>query len=200
MDPRIRALYSFISNEDEISESVKPVNKCLNITFKSCFENDKFVIKADKQLEIESVLDYLHDELNTGHWSEVPVSVRRAFTAASFVKTVILLHSSNTPEVLQQCLKALDMGLLLGAHLEINTDLLTNCATYLSKHVNEDTETRVTTNEKRKHNSEGLEKFESVKGVPVDVLSCPSLETFNKYFTTKVPLKLQGLLKFFNYK
>jgi lysine-specific demethylase 8 len=195
----ISNLLSFVEDEDELRDSVKGINECVNKTFQVCWNTcNNLNEKTSRVFEIESVLDYLYDELNTGHWSEVPLKVRKAFTAASFAKTIIILKTTMTCThcIIEECLKTLDMGILLGAPLENNSDVLTNCATFLSKQLNNtpncESTQKIETTMKVKSRSQYFDNFENLKGVTVDTLSCPSLETFNnKYFSKKVPLKLQ---------
>ncbi|XP_044270825.1 bifunctional peptidase and arginyl-hydroxylase JMJD5 [Tribolium madens] len=178
-------LLSFVSDLGELSGCTNGLNASIDKTFKSCFKT------LDSKLAVESVLDQLHDELNTGHWSETPLTIRRAFSAASFVKTIILLKNSEiTDDLLRQCLKTVDLGLLLGAPLQINCDLLTKCATFLSKKlVNEKKSIKI---EKRKHEEFYFKDLDQIKGVNIETVVCPSLETFNKmYFAPRKPVKLQ---------
>ncbi|EEZ99556.1 Lysine-specific demethylase 8-like Protein [Tribolium castaneum] len=184
-------LITFVIDKDELRSATVAINPTLDKTYKSCFQDSK--IQANRKLEIESVLDYLHDELNTGHWSKIPITIRRAFSAASFVKTIILLKSSEfTDDLLKQCLKTVDLGLLLGAPLQVNSELLTNCATFLSKKLNERNATCEIQNQKRKHENKDLDNLEQINGVNIDTIVCPSLETFNnKYFVSQKPVKLQ---------
>lgn len=194
---------ALIVDQKEVETSFQNIDRCLSETFINCLvyatQNDTTPKDPQKLFEIESLIDYLHDELNTGHWSEVPLLIRRAFTAASFIKTLILIiHSDN----LEECLRCVDLGLLLGAPLEINCDLLTQVAKFLSeqKSLGDNDVTSCNINKpigkkKRKEVCECLENFDKISATILDTVSCPSLETFNKkYLTPQLPVKLQGCL------
>ncbi|KAJ8955951.1 hypothetical protein NQ314_006800 [Rhamnusium bicolor] len=202
----IRTLINFIISREEL---IKDKNINLNVaqTLNTCFyysvdiENQN--LDSRKLLEIDSVLDFLQDELNTGHWSNVPVHVRRCFSSASLIKCLLLLKCSETysVELLQKCLKCLDMGLLLGAPLEENHELLTNSARHLSEEIkkllgkcNFETIPR-TTSVKRKIDSNNQSQFAKLTGKEIDVVDCPSVEYFNKkYFMEQLPAKLKGCI------
>jgi hypothetical protein len=63
----ISNLLSFVEDEDELRDSVKGINECVNKTFQVCWNTcNNLNEKTSLVFEIESVLDYLYDELNTG--------------------------------------------------------------------------------------------------------------------------------------
>ncbi|XP_056630603.1 lysine-specific demethylase 8 isoform X1 [Diorhabda sublineata] len=152
-----------------------------------------------KLLEIDSILDFLNDELNSGHWSDVPIHTRHYFTIASFVKCLVLLKTNNCDkeQLLKTCLKCLDIGLLLGAPLENNLEILTNSAKVLreeiNKHVLKDSN-KVEIKNKRKITE--YDKFSKIPGILVDSIDSPSIEYFNsKWFLPQTPVKLTGCLE-----
>lgn len=58
-------------------------------TFHECHTfslNPHLKYDALYKIKIDSVCDYLHDIVNTGHWSEVDHSVRQTFSAVSLIK------------------------------------------------------------------------------------------------------------------
>ncbi|KAF5288073.1 hypothetical protein FQR65_LT12123 [Abscondita terminalis] len=188
----IQDLKKLIKNNVEITDIMKNLNADVRATFLQCYEscfdshlkfNDALILKAD------SVVDYLQDELNTGHWSEVPIQTRQAFTCANYVKALIVLHEGN----IQKALHCLDLGLLLGAPLNDNCSLLTESASLLTKTL--DITTHLTANNKRKAHSCGNEAFEKLRGLQVKSVKCPTLEQFTEsYYTPKVPVKLQDCI------
>lgn len=155
---------------------------------------------SNKTFEIESVIDYLHDELNTGHWSEVPLQTRQHFTCASYLKCIILLKSKVISEpTLKDCLKCLDLGLLLGAPLDDN-EILPKSASYLSQILNglqnSTEETLACDNKswKRSIDSDSYDSYRLIKAQEVLCEECPTLERFNKInFINQIPLKLKGI-------
>lgn len=158
--------------------------------------------------EINSVLDYLHEELNTGrlvvflkkiklklflgHWSAVPIEARQNFTIASYLKSLCLLHTRTSTDLLKQCLKAVDMGLLLGAPLEENPQLLCDAASILRQQLqNECIELPPFTTKRKIEDFQ--DSFNTLKGVGVGELEVPSVETFNRnFFIPQIPVKLKG--------
>lgn len=201
----LKKLTGFIKSKRELI-TFKDINSSVIQTLQNSFsysiENEE-VQNSDlnKLFEVESVLDYLQDELNTGHWSEVSIHVRHCFTSASFIKCLILLKYAESfdVELLRNCLKCLDMGLLLGAPLKENSELLTVAAKYLSEEIievsaHECKKTQNFESSKRKFNDDHSTYFEKLNAVEIDTLECPSLEYFNKkYFSTQAPVKLKGL-------
>lgn len=182
---------SHVINTSEINTDVK-------ITFLSCFKYSREVdglVDVNKTLEIDSIIDFLHDELNTGHWSEVPLSTRQCFTCASFIKCLILLKacSSCNMELFKDCLKCLDMGLLLGAPIDDN-EFITKSAHYLVQLIQtKDDLYKTDSTAKRKLDEDYKLTYDLINGKEVSVEVCPSLEHFNKnYFRTQVPVKIQG--------
>lgn len=183
-----------IIQSSSLNRSVKnTLLQCSN----HCF-NEKNSFEKNKLFEIESVIDYLHDELNTGHWSEVPIQTRQLFTYASFLKCIILVKSEKISENgLQKCLKCLDLGLLLGAPIDEN-QLLPTSANYLSKILNSFQINSAETilceiSNKRSIDNKYYEDFELIKAQKISIEKCPSLEKFNQdYFIPQVPVKLTG--------
>lgn len=176
------------------------LNKDVKKTLQDCLHHCLIASTVDnnKIFEIESVIDYLHDELNTGHWSEVPLPTRQHFTCASFVKCIILLKSAELAEkILKDCLKSLDMGLLLGAPLDEN-EILPKAATYLSQ-ILDKLQTTNTPIDVAHSNSDGsaygeyFDSFKLIEAQNVYAEDCPTMECFNKnYFIPQVPVKLKG--------
>jgi len=152
--------------------------------------------------EITSVLDYLHDKLNTGHWSDIPIETRQNFAKASFVKALLLIRLSESvsAETLLECLKCLDMGLLLGAPLGGSPEPLSEAAKFIRMQINSralhNEDIPIATQNKRKFKDDIVKSnFQNLLGKSVDEVELPSIETFNKcYFTPQIPVKLKGCM------
>lgn len=205
-------LLSFVTDSSEITECFKNVDLQCDSLIKSCYtacvkhENS---VDICHKFDIELLLDFLHDELNTSHWSEVSLDVRHAFQAASFLKAIIILKRCTviTVDILREVLKTIDLGLLLGAPLKNNCDLLSQCATFISKEIQateSEESTAINTDStnvnpklsKRKYVANNI--FERLQAKNVAVLKCPSIETFNKlHFLPQFPAKLQGIVVHF---
>lgn len=89
-------LENYLTEFNNKKENVLKYFDILNIhikkTFKECLDiacSPSGEVNSNNILLITTVLDYLHEELNTGHWSEVPLDIRNAFLAASFIKVYI---------------------------------------------------------------------------------------------------------------
>lgn len=202
-------LQSYIVDRNELEETIPKIfqnNSYLTETYGKCLRQlSGDVADSSKSctiIEIDSILDYLHDELNTGHWSEVPVAQRQGFTAASYIKAIILIirvangSEYYRVELLRDCLKCIDMGLLLGAPLTNNPDLLTDCARFLSERIGSVSECALTSY-KRKHCDDSrryrgdYDKLQ--KAIEIEALSKPSLQKFYRdYFVRQKPVKLLG--------
>lgn len=188
-------LISFVTKIEEIENALSEINPCVQNNFHLCFTRCFYKVKLgdteDFSLNIESVLDFLQDELNTGHWSDIPINVRQAFSAASFLKTLFYLQYST--KTLESCLTYLDMGLLLGAPLNENSELLTSSATFLSEQIEILPLNFLEHNEKKRKRGSYSDKFGTLNFSNINTVTCPSLETFNNmYFKAKVPVKLKG--------
>lgn len=192
-------LINLIEDYEEINDAVDKINKTFGNTLKECIINSSDVTNKSignvELLKIDSVIDYLHDELNTGHWSQVPLSTRQCFTIANYVKCLIILKVKEiSDDILKSCLLCLDMGLLLGAPFYKNHKLLTNAAKILSIEINKLTLETVSNTlfTRRPSVNEG---FLSLKGKIIDSADCPSVEFFNNhYFKPQIPVKLTGCM------
>lgn len=87
-------LISYIESTSELLECAKSIHYPFQITFMDCLTvvSDHNPISDVNNLlhKANTVVDFIHDELNTGHWSEVPESTRRVFTAASYIKVSVI--------------------------------------------------------------------------------------------------------------
>ncbi|XP_066151177.1 lysine-specific demethylase 8-like isoform X1 [Euwallacea fornicatus] len=179
--------------------------KCL----KTCFDlqhpdtnADVNMSWKDRFFDVDCILDYIHDELNTGHWSTVPLITRQNYTIASYLKMIFMLYDCDnlTVDVIQSSLNAVDMGLLLGAPIKENPELLNESAKYLQVQLN-CLETRLegpaeTLKRKLQDDDMGLDQeFNELRGVKVETRELPSIETFNKnFFIPQIPVKLTGCM------
>lgn len=121
----------------------------------------------------------------------MPIEVRQNFTTASYLKSLCLLHTHSE---LKQCLKAVDMGLLLGAPLEENPQLLCNAASILRQQLQNDYTNLPQVTAKRKLEDSLQLSYNNLKGVKVEELEVPSVETFNRnFFIPQIPVKLKGI-------
>ncbi|GAB6023390.1 Lysine-specific demethylase 8 [Chamberlinius hualienensis] len=132
------------------------------------------------------LIDYSWEQLNVGHWKDVPVTWRYIYTIASLFKAISLSHQiENISEILKVC----DMGLLLGAPMLDN--ILSKLASNLSKLIK-------TKSDKRPIDSDNITepkhfKLNSYPNIDVSksvqIVSEPSLDNFRRnHFETKIPV------------
>lgn len=197
-----KMLLSYVKDNNEITNCLKTVDCHFDLLLKRCYNAcvQPEIHDTSFKFYVETVLDFLHNELNTGHWSEVPLDVRYAFQAASFIKALLLTKTCAVPltvDILKEALKAIDLGLLLGAPLPNNSDLLIKSATLLSSEIQsfQLQETGPIAESPKNSVDDTLERF---PGKTVTELKRPALETFHKfYFAPQIPVKLQGGLEFY---
>ncbi|GJQ79024.1 hypothetical protein Trydic_g185 [Trypoxylus dichotomus] len=175
---------------------MEDVNPIIQNTFKEVYKacREESIDKVC-QLKIDSVVDYLNELLHIGHWSTVPLSLKKAFYSTSFLKVVVLLQLNSTTEALYEALKCTDLGILLGAPLENDSKLLTNTAMLINRELivldPVKDEVTIESNSKRKHNF-GLKEFDSLNGIEVACKSLPSIECFMKeFYIPEVPVKIK---------
>ncbi|CAG9761720.1 unnamed protein product [Ceutorhynchus assimilis] len=191
-DLLIKQLFGLINAPLEIKKDsslnchvLQTLEKCLKFCLNP-HEDSNDIIFA-----IKFVLNYLYDELNTGHWSKVPIETRQNYTIASFVEALLLLQLSNKidTDLLQQCLKSVDMGLLLGAPINNNEELLTETAKIIREQLVEEP---VVINQA---NTDKECIVNIIAENKIEELEVPSLETFiSKFFNPQLPLKLKGCM------
>ncbi|KAF5282466.1 hypothetical protein FQA39_LY17581 [Lamprigera yunnana] len=188
-------LKNVIKNKLEIISWGCALNRNVKETFEQCyhfcFDSAECQNVDSFLLRIDTVIDYLHDELNMGHWSEVPLDARKAFTGASFLKALVILRSENgaTPENIEKALKSVDLGLLLGAPLHDNSELLTQTAVLLTSKLVANPIER--TSKRKTVDVKCTDSFKKLSGTEVKCLQCPIIEQFNKaYYLPQIPVKL----------
>lgn len=82
-----KKLSALAKGSDEFINSTQLHNPIILNTFKEVGETwRKNSINETHKLMIDSVVDYVHEQLHIGHWSSVPLSTKKAFTASSFLK------------------------------------------------------------------------------------------------------------------
>ncbi|KAL1516900.1 hypothetical protein ABEB36_000735 [Hypothenemus hampei] len=168
-------------------------------TLKICLEaqSRENLENQDYLFQIDAILDYIHEELNTGHWSTVPLTMRENFTVSSYIKAVLMLKNPNelTVDSLEHCLKVIDLGLLLGAPLEENPELLMECAKYLQKEINKYHRDTLINVENKTQYEDHLHYYSNIDAIEIEALIIPSIETFNnKFFQLQIPVILKGCM------
>ncbi|XP_022918393.1 bifunctional peptidase and arginyl-hydroxylase JMJD5 [Onthophagus taurus] len=188
-------IVNYVLNKDEILNAVQ-LQPAFTLLYKTCFKCAFIDENMDENiLNIDVVIDYLHDKLHTGHWSKVPISTRNGYAAASFIKALLLLKTIDE-DSLSKSLKCLDFGILLGGPLPENPDLLQKAATRIHQSL-------VTMKEKSSISPpalilpmEVLKKYSNIEGEIVFPESLPSLETFIKnYFNPEIPVVITGAIQ-----
>lgn len=165
-------------------------------TAESCIKK-KSDVSLDRALEkLQAVLDLTKEELNMGHWSTVPESQRKLYSVTSFLKVIAILQKAKdcktvdeTEKQLESALKAVDMGLLLGAsfHKQLtHAANLLSSALYKGEELDVDMPSLTGTSV----------KLCKVATDPVPELHRPALETFSiQHFYPRIPVKLTGCIE-----
>lgn len=144
------------------------------------------------------LLDLTWEQLNTGHWKDVNISWRHAYTYLSLFNAISTLGSRGfRNQSLVNAIKACDMGLLMGAPVLGN--ILTVLVTKLNKlvadtaclslpanakrHSDTDCDTDPNTVSDNRHKI--LKRFPEPQ-IPSEnatlIVSCPSVEHFHKHY------------------
>lgn len=170
----------------------------LNVSHKNIINNNRspHVLK-----DIQSVLDVVWEDLNTGHWSTVSEKHRKIFALGSLFKVIriiqeLLNDNIHLNEHLKEAIKAADMGLLMGTGYH---QQLSNAAQMLSNLVLSeefsDSPDLLPSFSPNNENSDW--HFSGIQGKVIECLECPSLEYFLKHhFSPKVPVKLKVRMHF----
>lgn len=200
----ISEVLNAIEDRDELRNATKQLNYHIRAMFIKCLEE---CFKLPKQLStksmltIDSIIDFIDDQINIGHWSDISVELRRAYTLSSFIKALFYIKFNKTNvtlEILRETLKYVDRGLLMGAPFENNSELLTKVASVVTNCIRKYFAKKELTssgyaggNESNQH----LFLFENIKAREIEVSMLPSLQQFSDlYFKTHCPVKLQGVL------
>ncbi|XP_063532498.1 bifunctional peptidase and arginyl-hydroxylase JMJD5 [Cydia strobilella] len=103
-------------------------------TLKDLLIDTKAIEKSD-MIQIQAILDYMHEQINVGNWKDVKPFLRRTITIASYLKLLAHIKFSEelTENVLRESLKIIDHGIIFGCPLEKEPKLLHNCASYLNE-------------------------------------------------------------------
>lgn len=152
-----------------------------------------------------ALLDYTWQKLNTGHWQDVALSWRWVFTWGSVALVGFLLqqlqatldlqsavHTSDHLTALTRVVRACDRGLIMGAPIDDNP--LHSTASTLNTYARLP---MVATAEDDEKNEKAPITQHDIATVscPLPSVHCPPLDRFLlHYMTSKVPVKLQGVV------
>lgn len=85
-----KELLSLVQDYTELENSANGIIPIILGTYKevhtACFKDS---INKSHKLKIDSVVDYLNEQLHMGHWSTVPLATKKAFYSCSFLKVKI---------------------------------------------------------------------------------------------------------------
>ncbi|XP_021207491.2 bifunctional peptidase and arginyl-hydroxylase JMJD5 [Bombyx mori] len=130
-------------------------------------------------IKIQAIIDYMHEKINIGNWKDVKLYLRKTITISSYLKLLIYWKDPNNPmdDLLKESYKIIDFGLVFGCPIENELQLLQKCAGLLNPY-SSDYVSEISTNTiKLKHNEVNVEP-NKCNTVPVDVMDCPSMESF----------------------
>ena len=144
------------------------------------------------------LLDITWEHLNTGHWKDVSVQWRYAYTILSVFKAIcefVQFKKSGHKEYLRQSMKSCDMGLLMGAPV---------CDNILTKLVEKFQQVHLKEDSGQNEVADVCCKKRKTVDVPVipakrevKRLQCPSLEFFKaEHFDKEVPVVIEGAIDY----
>lgn len=182
----------------------------LQITCCEAFYSRQYYKCMDKS---KPLLDYIWEKLNTGDWKDVSITWRQAYTVVSILKgcseALLSFKEDNLKELrmpysMEDAIKTLDMGLLMGA------PILDNVLTKLVKVVHDLSNVNHKSYSSDRPSSYKRFKVESVKRteteedfVTIEInkskeicrRSCPPLDVFNTDFKNKgIPLIISDVI------
>lgn len=163
--------------------------------------------------QAQQVIDICWEKLNTGHWKDISVSWREAYSSATLLKALALCDGDKPDSAIKAC----DMGLLLGAPIMDNvlnklaaeiqrnsrkigkvtgSQATCDCSSTSGK----ESENRTTVIQKDSGPSRKKMRFSSMptlnNNFEVKRVYSPSLESFHKnYMICKKPVILQGVME-----
>ncbi|XP_041976051.1 bifunctional peptidase and arginyl-hydroxylase JMJD5 [Aricia agestis] len=166
---------------------------CESIILK--FLSDPNKIDSSGVVQIQAVIDYMHERMNIGNWREVPLYIRKTLTIATYLRLLshVKLATDVGEEMLKEYFKIVDFGLLFGAPLDKEPMLLQKCSAcvsslYNSKPIN----TPIDVNERKEPEYD----FKKLNYISLDVISCPSMESFYRdYILPDKPVILDNCMK-----
>ena len=148
----------------------------------------------------KTLLDIIWEHLNTGHWKDVHLSWRRAFTIVSFLLAVAEFSMHKECADLRDIIRICDMGLLMGAPLMNN--VLARLADELHQNLRSVNQSDLSGDDQRAENDNAAKRSKLdpvdqvlLRGDCVSVERCPSLERFfNDYMSTGTPVIIQNCM------
>ncbi|XP_053392353.1 lysine-specific demethylase 8-like [Mercenaria mercenaria] len=164
--------------------------------------------------ECKIMLDFIWEQLNQGHWKDVDISWRYAYTIVSVVKALseyALLRRGDNSFTFDQIMKSCDMGLLMGAPVK------DNILARLCSNLREDYQkiTKSNFDENQQHGNSTIKESKPTPDSKIDIdvavkrpklmqeelvesitaetsinkISCPSIETFRRlYYAAETPV------------
>lgn len=166
------------------------------------------------------VLDFIWENLNQGHWKDVDINWRFAYTAVSVFKATAeyqLLTEGNNFVTFDQVMKTCDMGLLMGAPLcnnilarlskMLQDDFhnMSGSVPYMqckssgesdSEAANQQLKRKLSedTSENAMNSLKKSKEFVDIQKT-VERVDCPSLETFlSKYYSSHTPVIIENAM------
>lgn len=163
------------------------INSELTI-FEYCYkllDDDRQIISSNRGFYLtEALKDKLYEIINTGHWSLVDVSIRQAYTLATFFSIYFRCQcEQSTTNFYNKCLYDLDYALLIGCPLDDAEQILTKSIEIIS--------TSLLTSDgpssaKKVRLDQALRSINDSSDIAI--LHCPSLEEFQQnHFNKRCP-------------
>ncbi|XP_050682162.1 bifunctional peptidase and arginyl-hydroxylase JMJD5 [Leptidea sinapis] len=183
-----RGFEEIVKLKSSISEAIEEISELdpasLSLIDKSI--NEIEANNSDHILQIEGLLDYMYEQVNIGNWKEVRLFLRKTITIASYIKLLITLKNCNqvSSDVLKECFKIIDFGILFGCPIKAVPSLLQDCAALLNNLYNfqKNSEYKIDDNKLFDCDHDIKNIYNATN---IEIIKCPSMENFYAHYIKK---------------
>jgi len=143
----------------------------------------------------KALLDITWEQLYAGHWKDIDISWRHAYTLVSFLKAVSEFALCGDSYGVNDVIRSCDMGLLMGAPLLNN--ILARLAAKLQQLDPADDRSSISVSDLCSGDAAVDQNYDAIlRGSKVATEVCPSLEHFNNvYVATGTPVILRNCIE-----
>ena len=198
LDSVSKELHNIIPEDKHGFETDKLIDEVIDAAFLCKFQETLNYFYASKwdlcYMHSSALLDMNWERLNTGHWKDVAVEWRFAYTFLSLFKAVcefVQFKKTAKKENLSNAIRTCDMGLLMGAPVNSNilTKLVAQFQNLYTDHILASNDLSTTTKKKVKTTDSPIINLENV----LKRKQNPSLEDFkNNHMDKEEPVVLEG--------
>lgn len=144
--------------------------------------------------KLQSVIDYMYEQVNIGNWKEVKLFLRITITIASYLLVLAKTKCATdvTETFVRDLYKVLDFGIMFGCPVNEEPELLQNCATLLNSMGLLPHNTDAVPSQVPEKVSDESNNYDAH---PIEVIDCPSMEHFYKnYIVAEKPVILKNCI------